>query len=54
MKKVKVNVEGAERMVISFQCPKCDYFEFEKESSKEVVKELKIKAFSRKVWNIPE
>ncbi len=41
LKKVEVNVEGAQNKVISFQCPKCDYFEFGQESSKRVIEELK-------------
>src|SRR3989344_799167 len=41
MKEVKASVHGAKNKVISYQCPKCDYFEFESESSKRVVNELK-------------
>jgi transcription termination factor Rho len=41
LRKVLVSVEGAKQKAISFQCPKCDYFEFEPISSKKVVEELK-------------
>ncbi|OGM01819.1 hypothetical protein A3K72_03395 [Candidatus Woesearchaeota archaeon RBG_13_36_6] len=41
LKKVNVSVHGAQSKVISYQCPKCDYFEFEPESSKKVVEELR-------------
>jgi len=41
LKKVKVSVHGAKNKVISYQCPKCDYFEFELESSRKVVEELR-------------
>jgi len=40
LRKVKVGVEGAKNKAISYQCPKCDYFEFEPISSKKVVLEL--------------
>ena len=43
LRKVKVSVEGAASEVISYQCPKCGYFSFEKESAKKVVEELKKK-----------
>ncbi len=41
LKKVNVKVAGAESKVISYQCSKCGYFEFEPESSKKVVEELR-------------
>ena len=41
LKKVEVKVQGAKSRVISYQCPKCDYFEFEPVSAKKVVEELK-------------
>jgi len=41
MKKVSVAVHGAESKVVSYQCSKCDHFEFEKESSKKVIQELR-------------
>lgn len=42
MKEVAVSVEGAKQKVKSHQCS-CDYFEFEPQSSAEVIKELKAK-----------
>ena len=41
LKKVDVNVEGARQKAISYQCAKCDFFEFEEKSAAKVVKELK-------------
>src|SRR3989344_5086529 len=41
LKKVEVDVEGAEQKATSFQCTRCDYFEFEGKSAAKVVKELK-------------
>ena len=41
LKKVEVKVEGAESKATSYQCTKCDYFEFEPKSSRKVVEELR-------------
>ena len=41
LRKVNVKVQGAENKVISYQCPNCDYFEFEPTSSKKVIEELR-------------
>ncbi|MBS3126470.1 hypothetical protein J4453_03465 [Candidatus Woesearchaeota archaeon] len=41
LKKVEVNVEGAKNKAIGYQCPKCDYFEFEQDSSRKVIEELR-------------
>lgn len=41
LKKVEVKVHGAQSKAISYQCPKCDYFEFEPISSSKVVEELR-------------
>lgn len=41
LKKVEVNVHGATSKAVSYQCSKCDYFEFEPMSSKKVVEELR-------------
>lgn len=41
LKKVEVKVHAAKNKVISYQCPKCDYFEFESISSQKVIEELK-------------
>ena len=49
LRRVKVSVEGAEQKAISYQCTKCDYFEFEEKSAAKVVKELKIKETPLKI-----
>lgn len=41
LRKVKVSVHGAENKAVSYQCPRCDYFEFEPMSSKKVIEELR-------------
>ncbi len=41
LKRVEVSVEGAKSKAISYQCPSCDYFEFEPKSSQKVVEELR-------------
>jgi len=41
LRKVEVKVQGAKSKAISYQCPDCDYFEFEPTSSEKVVKELR-------------
>lgn len=41
LKEIKITVRGAEEKAISYQCPKCDYFEFEPKSALKVVEELK-------------
>ncbi|MBI3034012.1 zf-TFIIB domain-containing protein [Candidatus Woesearchaeota archaeon] len=41
LRKVEVNVHGAESKAISYQCTKCDYFEFEQKSSQKVIEELR-------------
>ncbi|NQV08295.1 hypothetical protein HQ529_00415 [Candidatus Woesearchaeota archaeon] len=41
LRKVEVSVEGAKSKVLSYQCRKCDYFEFGSKSSKKVVEELR-------------
>ena len=41
LKKVEVKVDGAESKAVSYQCTKCDYFEFEPKSSRKVVEELR-------------
>ncbi|HLC63447.1 MAG TPA: hypothetical protein VJJ21_03945 [Candidatus Nanoarchaeia archaeon] len=40
LKKVEVSVHGAKSKATSYQCSKCDYFEFEPLSSRKVVEEL--------------
>lgn len=41
LKKVEVKVQGAKSKAISYQCPACDYFEFEPMSSGKVIQELR-------------
>lgn len=41
LRKVNVGVHGAKNKAVSYQCTKCDYFEFEPESSRKVVEELR-------------
>jgi len=41
LEKRDVCVAGARNKAQSYQCPKCDYFEFEQESSKKVLAELR-------------
>lgn len=43
MKEVEVKVEGAEQRVKSYQCPSCDHVDFEPETSRKVIAELKAK-----------
>ena len=39
LKKVEVRVHGAQNKATSYQCPKCDYFEFEQNSSQKVIED---------------
>ena len=41
LNKVKVNVHGAKTKAVSYQCPRCNYSEFEPWVSKKVVEELR-------------
>lgn len=41
LEEVEVEVHGAKTKATSYQCTKCDYFEFEPESSKKVIEELR-------------
>ncbi len=41
LRKTEVKVYGAKNKVISYQCSKCDYFEFEKKTSRKVIEELR-------------
>lgn len=41
LKEVEVSVHGASQKAISYQCPKCEYFEFEPVSSQKVLTELR-------------
>lgn len=41
LKRVEVKVHGATSKATSYQCGNCDYFEFDADSAKKVVDELK-------------
>ena len=41
LKTIKVSVQGAKATVDSCQCPECNYFAFEPNSSRTVIKELR-------------
>ena len=41
LREVKVSVHGAKSKAVSYQCPDCDYFVFEPQSSRKVVEELR-------------
>jgi len=41
MKRVEVGVRGANSKAVSYQCPNCEYFEFEPESSKRIIKDIR-------------
>ena len=41
MKFVEVNIEGAKNKVLSYQCSKCDYFEFDTQTGSKVLEELR-------------
>lgn len=43
LNKVNVEIEDAETKAISFQCPDCDFFTFEPESTLKIIKEIKTK-----------
>ena len=49
MKELKVKVQDADSPVISYQCGKCDYFEFEEKSMNNVIKEIKRKEMALKI-----
>jgi len=41
LRRVEVTVHGAKAKALSFQCTNCDYFEFDADSGRNVVDELK-------------
>lgn len=41
LRRVKVSIEGAKTKILSNQCPKCIYFNFEEKNQDKVLKELK-------------
>lgn len=49
LRKVEVSVEGAKQKAVSYQCTKCNYFEFEEKSAAKIVKELKSKETPLKI-----
>ena len=49
LRKVEVEIEDTETKVISYQCPKCDYFIFEPETTMKVIRELKAKESPLKI-----
>jgi hypothetical protein len=46
MKQVKVKIQDAKNLVLSYQCAKCSYFDFEKKSIKKAINEIKTKETS--------
>ena len=49
LKKVKIKIEDAETKAISYQCPNCDYFTFEPETTLKIIKEIKEKESPLKI-----
>ena len=49
MKEVKVSVQGAKNKVISYQCLKCGYFDFEENSINKAISEIKEKEAPLKI-----
>lgn len=49
MKKVKVKIQDADSPVISYQCPECDYFDFEDKSMNKAIDEIKAKETALKI-----
>jgi peptide subunit release factor 1 (eRF1) len=49
LKKIKVEIEDAETPATSYQCPKCDYYSFEPESTMKIIKEIKEKESPLKI-----
>lgn len=43
LKKVNVDIEDVSKPVVSYQCPKCDYFLFDKKSMKQAIGEVRQK-----------
>jgi len=43
LKKVKVNIQDADEPVASYQCAKCDYFEFDNKSMSKAIQNIKVK-----------
>ena len=49
MKEVKVKVQDADSPVTSYQCPECDYFDFEEKSINKDIDEIKAKESALKI-----
>jgi hypothetical protein len=49
LKKVEVEIEDAKTPVISYQCSKCDYYNFEPESTMKIINEIKEKETPLKI-----
>lgn len=43
MKEIRVKIQDAESPAISYQCGKCGYFDFEQQSIKKIIGEIKVK-----------
>ena len=43
MRKKRVSIQDAANQAVSYQCPKCSYFTFDRASSAKVIDELRIK-----------
>ena len=49
MKEIEVSIEGAKSKVLSYQCGKCGYFEFEDSSINKAINEIKLKETALKI-----
>jgi transposase-like protein len=49
LKKVEVDIEDAKTPAISYQCPECDYYSFEPESTMKIINEIKQKETPLKI-----
>mgnify|MGYP001581551691 CR=1 FL=1 len=49
LRKVKVKIQDADSPVISYQCGNCDYFDFEENSIKKAINEIKAKEAPLKI-----
>lgn len=49
LRKVRVKIEDAETKAISYQCPVCDFFSFEPETTLKIIEEIKRKESPLKI-----
>ena len=49
LNKVQIEIEDAETKAISYQCPNCDFFTFEPETTLKIIKEIKAKESPLKI-----